>query len=78
MLGLSHWGMFTLVSYLPLQILQKQQKKIEKPFEAWVEVVFCSLFGQNYDNNDNDDDDDDDDDNNNNNNNNNNQIKKRY
>ena len=72
MLGLSHWGIFTLVSYLPLQISQKQ-KKIRKTIDAQVKVVFCSLFGQNYDNNDNDDDD-----NNNNNINNNNQIKKRY
>ena len=73
MLALSHRGIFTLVSYLPLQILQKQ-KKIENPFEAWVKVVFCSLFGQNYDNNDSDYDDN----NNNKNNNNNNKTKKRY
>ena len=52
--------MFTLVSYLPLQILQKQKKFTRKTIWSLGKgFFFCSLFGQNYDNNDNDGDDND-------------------
>ena len=44
MLGLSTEEFFTPVSYLPLEILQKQKKKLEKPFEAKITVFSDPYF----------------------------------
>ena len=53
LLGLSTEEFFTPVSYLPLEILQKQKKKLEKPFEAKITVFSDPYFDKDKTNNKN-------------------------